>query len=381
MRVAFWCIRMGKWNHRIRQYNLLVLSTRSSTVRMKKASSIKLEAEVQRAIFDTFKELQNDQHHLESYLSNAFRSDALPLSWAGDELEADTHRILVWHIATCLCEINLLGEDRAKQMKVVRLRSGPYIKETIVPELEWRHYVTAVSLSNYCAYLLTEALVPDNGLVVDRVLTEVRRETRRATLSTPRSQTLQDIYEKLMNIVSNPDVENNTVVDVVQQEHPENNGASRIATQEAGIQTEDKDPEEGSNGDPDEEGTNGGKSLQFVADEENTTVYPNAGLDGDNDGFDNTIIKMGSQLGKKLIDAYKDRPVDLWRDLAKFWTGFLLHLAAFTGAEKHKAHLMSNTELITHLWALLSHAGYLGNVRNGEEILDPRDQGTVNPLS
>jgi hypothetical protein len=56
-----------------------------------------LEPEVKKAIFDSFKRLQEHPERLESYLSNVYGSkQALmqKLRWAL-ELEADTHRILV----------------------------------------------------------------------------------------------------------------------------------------------------------------------------------------------------------------------------------------------------------------------------------------------
>jgi endonuclease III len=70
----------------------------------------------------------------------------------------------------------------------------------------WPYYLTATSLSNYCAYLLTNALVPDNGIVVSKVFKEVKWEIFHATLSSrSRFQSMQDIYNKLMKTVKNPE--------------------------------------------------------------------------------------------------------------------------------------------------------------------------------
>jgi hypothetical protein len=64
----------------------------------------------------------------------------------------------------------------------------------------------------------------------------------------------------------------------------------------------------------------------------------------------------------------------LWKKLAVFCTGFLLHLAASTGASKHKAHLAGRRELTTQPWALLSHAGVSQSTAHGEPSLDVVDQ-------
>ncbi|KAM0844996.1 hypothetical protein ACQ4PT_056674 [Festuca glaucescens] len=87
-----------------------------------------------------------------------------------------------------------------------------------------------------------------------------------------------------------------------------------------------------------------------------------------------TIVKIGAQLAVELLTRYGGRD-ELWRRLSKFWTGYLLYLSASTGASKHQIHLQGRGELTTHLWALLSHAGFLGvNTEHGQLLLDPVDQ-------
>jgi hypothetical protein len=83
---------------------------------------------------------------------------------------------------------------------------------------------------------------------------------------------------------------------------------------------------------------------------------------------------MGAVLAKQLAEVYVgDKAELLWRDLANFWMGFLLHLAASTTAGTHQKHLAGDTELVTHLWALLSHADFRGNAIDGEAGPDPED--------
>lgn len=289
-------------------------------------------------------------------------------------LEADTHRILLWHIATGVCDIKLT--DDARQRQVYWMRSKPLIRESKLSRDLWENYITAVSISNYCAYLLIQRMVPENGLVADRVFNEVRRETKRAIFSADRHVSLQTIYDKLVEIAAAKDRTQRPGEGEARpvEENQQQDGAVHIATEEQMFQADeviDQDPEEGNNG-----GNFG------VVDEEPHNEEPNNdGPNGDNDGFDNTIIKMASELGVQLIEAYTDEDQEgLWRDLAKFWTGFLLHLAASTRAAKHKTHLPRNGELITHLWALLSHAGYVGNGGHGYQLLDPEDLNDVDPL-
>jgi hypothetical protein len=277
----------------------------------------------------------------------------MQLTWAV-ELEADTHRILVWHIATCLCEINL--SDEATALKVSWLRNKLLVNKSRAEDA-WPYYLTATSLSNYCAYLLTNALVPDNGIVVSKVFNEVKWETFHATLSSrSRFQSMQDIYNKLMKTVKNP----KEVADGEQD---------RVAKDRATFNEQVPDMK----GSTDEEDPNG---VDGIGSSRTDEQVPN----GD-DVIKNSIVQMGAKLGKQLIETYGTDRVDLRKDLAEFWIGFLLHMAASTRAAKHKTQLVGNGELITHLWALLSHAGFLGRTSHGQTLLDPEDLDDADPLS
>ncbi|KAM3413272.1 hypothetical protein ACQJBY_004442 [Aegilops geniculata] len=386
MRTMFWFIR-SKWDQRIFQYNLLI----SDSHRWNKFHRIfklakfprrmKLESEVKTAILESFKGLQHPERKLETYLLNAFGSNEALMQQLrranGPESNEslmqqltganDTHSILVWHIATCLCEIHT--SDEAKKPKVKWLQNRLLAKKSTTPQDVWPHYLTAVSLSNYCAYLLTIALVPDNGIVVRKVLNAVRCEIYHATSrSASHSQSMQNVYSKLIEIATKPSKESKQEVpsgmgNVVEQVAPE----SSVIQGEA-LRVQMANDEEN----PDTTGGDATNSSIPTTDRDDTIVG--------NDDIHNSITQMGAKLGKQLIDAYEEDRVGLWRDLAVFWTGFLLHLAASTRAAKHKTRLAGNRELITHLWILLSHAGFLGNVRHGQTILDPEDLDDVDPL-
>jgi len=85
------------------------------------------------------------------------------------------------------------------------------------------------------------------------------------------------------------------------------------------------------------------------------------------DGKHKATVKMGAELVRQLLQTYSSEAA--WKVLSRFWIGLLMHLAAFTKAERHKTHLQGRGELITHLWALLCHAGFHGT-SGGEETSD-----------
>lgn len=367
MRCMFWLIRKGKWKHQIRQYNLLISSRpRKHIMANLFPRSIKLESQVKNAIFESFKGLNFldprpktnnglDQNpvRLEAYFSYAFGSKGdlmQQLEWAID-LEADTHRILVWHIATCLCEINL--SDNAYGRKTFWMKPRPFVNRSRAPEGVWDHYITASSLSNYCGYLLVKELVPDTGLVVQKVFHEVRLETNRATSKLGMFMSLFDIYDSLMVKAK----KNEKPKEEESLQVPQTLGDDSLITEQVAGQ--------------DDEG--GDYPADALVNEED----PENDVDGDGEDEEDTIIMMGTRLGKQLMDRYEADRIGLWADLAKFWTGFLLHLAANTGAMKHRMHLAGNGELITHLWALLSHAGILGG-SHVEHLLDPVNLANIN---
>ena len=275
-------ITRGRWDQQVGQYNLLIqcpmLKLYLSILR---PTTVKLQTHVMKAVLETLKDLQSPQS-LSSYFPNAFGSNRAAIerfSWA-NEFEADTHRILVWHLATCLCEIQLCG-NTAASLKPFWLRPRLFVHRwrSSISEAMWGDYVVSVTLSNYCAYLLTGVprLVPDNGLVSRKVFYVVRHEVYSATL---RCRSLQDIHKRLV------------------------------------------------------------------------------GKPASTDGKHEATVKMGAELARQLLETYTED--NAWQILSKFWRGFLLHLAASTKAERHKTRLQGPGELITHLWALLYHAGFHG---------------------
>ncbi|CAL4934746.1 unnamed protein product [Urochloa decumbens] len=69
-----------------------------------------------------------------------------------------------------------------------------------------------------------------------------------------------------------------------------------------------------------------------------------------------TIFQSGVKLVKQLQEMEKGTR---WKVLADFWTELLLYIAPSDNVKEHIQLLANGGEFITHLWALLTHAGIL----------------------
>jgi hypothetical protein len=99
------------------------------------------------------------------------------LSWAC-KLETQMRVIMVWHLATSLCEIE------CKQDNLV---------------MESKHFIVANALSKYCAYLVAFAprFLPDNSYITEVIFDQVVQEAK-DVLNGCNSATSK--YEKMMKI-------------------------------------------------------------------------------------------------------------------------------------------------------------------------------------
>lgn len=69
-----------------------------------------------------------------------------------------------------------------------------------------------------------------------------------------------------------------------------------------------------------------------------------------------TTFQRGVKLGRQLEDmALGTR----WKMLADFWAEVMLYVAPSENVKEHMECLAKGGEFVTHLWALLSHAGIL----------------------
>ncbi|XBI87016.1 hypothetical protein VPH35_025168 [Triticum aestivum] len=90
-------------------------------------------------------------------------------------------------------------------------------------------------------------------------------------------------------------------------------------------------------------------------------------------GGTGTILYMGAKLGRQLRDMVPDQE-QRWKVLADFWAEFILFLAPSDNTEIHGEKLSAGGEFMTHLWALLTHAGILERPSSSSGI-DPLPSG------
>ncbi|XP_078148573.1 uncharacterized protein LOC144544027 [Carex rostrata] len=83
--------------------------------------------------------------------------------------------------------------------------------------------------------------------------------------------------------------------------------------------------------------------------------YEKSMSSGDND---QTIIHLGSKLGRYLMEKIPD-DAQRWKLMAAFWSEFILYVAPTGSTAAHMEQLSNGSEFITHLWALLYHAGMI----------------------
>ncbi|OEL20696.1 hypothetical protein BAE44_0018285 [Dichanthelium oligosanthes] len=71
-----------------------------------------------------------------------------------------------------------------------------------------------------------------------------------------------------------------------------------------------------------------------------------------------TILTSGVTLGELLIEKISE-PTQRWMVLKNIWELVVISVAPSGDAKHHVERLARGGEFITHLWALLSHAGVL----------------------
>ncbi|XP_037426886.1 uncharacterized protein LOC119292181 [Triticum dicoccoides] len=324
---------LPRWHGKVGQSNLLfpsrfVFPTMLVFPQRRSRYFVHLSPEVKCTVINCLRDCLGESTRLDHYLKRAFKKVKASGGFhavmeAVDGVKDSVHILLVWHIATCYCEIDL-AENR--EVSASMYWSGQDFGRRKPSEgdsdLLWSQYMIARTLSQYCAYVLTlvPPLVPGNSLMARSVLIKVREEKSR--LFNGKFDSCAPCYQSTQML----------------------GRLKKYASEEIELYKKKVD-----GGKQDEENQDGKK-------EEN---------------LDDTILKKGADLGKKLAEAFGgDKPEDLWRFLSEFWAGFVIHLAASTRASQHKIFLSSGGELMTHLWALLTHAGILGEVQHGDQDID-----------
>jgi hypothetical protein len=77
---------------------------------------------------------------------------------------------------------------------------------------------------------------------------------------------------------------------------------------------------------------------------------------------EDTIFQSGVKLGKQLEEIQD--VTQCWKVLADFWAEMMLYVVPSDNVKEHIEQLAKGGEFITHLWALLSHAGILERQEN-----------------
>lgn len=233
------------------------------------------------------------------------------------QLPTSSHIILVWHIATSLCEMELAEKHNVDLHKPGFLCSllscftgccspQPYLMDVDeknkknmfswftnccpsqlngnkkvsgkLPDKLQETYITANSLSRYCAYLLVSKpdMIPDSFLVPKIVFQKAVKTARDGILKY--CDSLHSRHIKLKDEADKP--------------------------------------------------------IKYSDNED--------------------VLKQGAILGKKLLD--QEHEEGRWEILAGVWAELLIHIAPTWNAEAHKKCL-SGGEFITHIWSLLWHCG------------------------
>ncbi|KAJ1254340.1 hypothetical protein BS78_05G271700 [Paspalum vaginatum] len=75
-------------------------------------------------------------------------------------------------------------------------------------------------------------------------------------------------------------------------------------------------------------------------------------------GDEAPLLTQGAKLARHLVQDIKD-PALRWKVLSEFWAEMMLYISPSDDARAHLEALAKGGEFITHLWALLTHAGVL----------------------
>ncbi|KAF6992003.1 hypothetical protein CFC21_009044 [Triticum aestivum] len=305
------CRIVRRWHNKIGQYEFLQsfghnprnilywlsLGLVPKEIRGAKVSSpTELPRDLKAAVLKSLCSLDLEQNSLESDLPTDLRQFPFKRTF---ELPTWCHSILVWHIATSLCEIELAqcyntSLTTSELLCAIKtalscFSSQPYlIKEDRIEGALRANYIAANSISRYCAYLLViePDLLPDSFLTAD----DIFRSTVDESLDILKGcDTLQSIYRTL-----------------IREGVPEQDGNTSV-----------------------------------IRKERSNTHH-------------NMILQKAADLACYLIHEIPDEVVR-WKVLAEVWADILVHTAPSWNASAHKKCLATGSEFITHIWVILSH--------------------------
>ncbi|CAL4981636.1 unnamed protein product [Urochloa decumbens] len=71
------------------------------------------------------------------------------------------------------------------------------------------------------------------------------------------------------------------------------------------------------------------------------------------------VLKDGVKLAEQLVETISGEEIMAWQLLANFWSEMILYVTPSDNLKGHKESVARGGELITLLWAMLSHAGFV----------------------
>ncbi|CAL4994225.1 unnamed protein product [Urochloa decumbens] len=71
------------------------------------------------------------------------------------------------------------------------------------------------------------------------------------------------------------------------------------------------------------------------------------------------VLKDGVKLAEQLVETISGEEIMAWQLLANFWSEMILYVTPSENLKGHKESVARGGELITLLWAMLSHAGFV----------------------
>ncbi|CAD6252691.1 unnamed protein product [Miscanthus lutarioriparius] len=299
--------KVRHWDHKLGQYSLLksleydsfLTNTLSLlTLRLmdpkgigrKREPDVELPPAVMHAVATALRRSLEEGNGCLTNGTKSIKDGEGELLWACTQ-PTTTHMVLVWHIATTLCDVK---DDFTKDKD---------ISHELLPQLH-RHRLIATCLSGYCAYLLAfvPEMLPDHSYTTKQILDAVVREARQNLVNTEDKSKTKQILEATV----------------------------RKAREYLGMT----------------------KDMSKIFDK----MTELGGIVGGSRGEETPILILGARLHRCLMAITVPRR---WELLAEFWAELLLFLAPSDNTDVHAEHLAEGGEFMTHLWALLMHAGIL----------------------
>ncbi|KAJ3670420.1 hypothetical protein LUZ60_010744 [Juncus effusus] len=168
---------------------------------------IKVNKEVKKSIARALRSMKIRSDHLMDKMPPLFKSNMkIEYRWACKG-KTCTDLILVWHIATSMCEIDIYREHRTQHswwlspfFWIKDWYKEPFLLNLkTIPNNVHGGYIAANSLSRYCAYLLifVSELLPDNNVIPEIIFEQTVSDARKDLQG---CDSLESVYQRLMEI-------------------------------------------------------------------------------------------------------------------------------------------------------------------------------------